>query len=244
MPQNIYDNPDFFGEYSQLNRSKRGLEGAPEWPALCAQLPLLKNLNIVDLGCGYGWFCRYAKEQGAAQVLGIDISEKMIEKAKTMPYADSINYRISDMEQLALPQSTFNLVYSSLTLHYIENISELLKNIYDALVPDGHFVFSLEHPIYTAPIQKNPDWIISTDGKKSWPVNHYQQEGERIKNWLGKAVKKQHRTLGTYLNLLIQQGFTLSHVEEWGPSKEQLAAIPELMDERERPMLLLIAAHR
>lgn len=50
--------------------------------------------------------------------------------------------------------------------------------------------------------------------------------------------------MGTYLNLLIKQGFKITHVEEWGPTDEQLALYPELADELERPMLLLIAAHR
>jgi 2-polyprenyl-3-methyl-5-hydroxy-6-metoxy-1,4-benzoquinol methylase len=66
MTQNIYDNPDFFEGYSQLSRSVRGLAGAPEWPALRTLLPDLHNLRVVDLGCGFGWFCRWARENGAA----------------------------------------------------------------------------------------------------------------------------------------------------------------------------------
>ncbi|MDQ8039038.1 MAG: class I SAM-dependent methyltransferase [Rickettsiella sp.] len=243
MPKNIYDDPDFFKNYAQLNRSIHGLEGAPEWPSLLELLPSLKNLNIADLGCGYGWFCRYVKEKGATQVMGIDVSEKMIFKAKTMTTNNAINYYIKDMEQLELQKSSFNLVYSSLTLHYIKNISELLKTIFNSLLPDGHFIFSVEHPIYTAAMQKT-DWIINSNGQRSWPVNDYQREGSRIKSWLGKSVEKQHRTIGTYLNLLIQQGFTITHVEEWAPSDEQISKIPELADERERPMLLLVSTHR
>lgn len=65
MTQNIYDNPDFFAGYATLARSVQGLDGAPEWPALCALLPDLNGKRIADLGCGYGWFCRYALEAGA-----------------------------------------------------------------------------------------------------------------------------------------------------------------------------------
>jgi hypothetical protein len=36
----------------------------------------------------------------------------------------------------------------------------------------------------------------------------------------------------------------ISHVEEWGPTDKQIAAQPELAEERERPMFLFIAAHR
>ena len=55
---------------------------------------------------------------------------------------------------------------------------------------------------------------------------------------------KQHRTVGTYLNLLIGAGFRLDHVEEWGPTREQIAAHPEWSVERDRPPFLLVAATR
>jgi len=57
-------------------------------------------------------------------------------------------------------------------------------------------------------------------------------------------VIKQHRTLGTFLNLLIRAGFTIAHVEEWAPSEEQIAANPEWAEERERPMFLLMSVQR
>ena len=82
MTQNIYDDEAFFKEYSRLPRSIEGLDGAPEWPALRAMLPDLRDLNVVDLGCGFGWFCRWARENGAARIAGIDVSEKMLERAR------------------------------------------------------------------------------------------------------------------------------------------------------------------
>ena len=66
MTQNIYDNEEFFAGYSRLPRSVEGLDGAPEWPALRAMLPELRGRRVLDLGCGFGWFCRWAREQGAA----------------------------------------------------------------------------------------------------------------------------------------------------------------------------------
>jgi hypothetical protein len=114
MTQNIYDDPAFFEGYSRLGRSLQGLAGAPEWPALQAMLPPLRD----------------------------------------------------------------------------------------------------------------------------------QVEGPRSTNWLAEGVIKQHRTIGTLRNLLIAGGFTICHVEEWGPSAEQLLARPELEEERDRPMMLLVAARR
>ena len=91
---------------------------------------------------------------------------------------------------------------------------------------------------------RHPGWIIDADGRKTWPVDSYLVEGPRTTNWLAEGVIKQHRTIGTTLNLLIRLGFTISHVEEWGPTDEQIAVKPELAEERERPMFLLVAAQR
>jgi hypothetical protein len=55
---------------------------------------------------------------------------------------------------------------------------------------------------------------------------------------------KQHSTIGTTLNLLIRSGFAVDRVEEFRPNEEQVAAAPELAEELERPMVLLVAARR
>lgn len=108
MAQNIYDKPEFFEGYSQLGRSVHGLDGAAEWPAIRAVLPDLKGSHVVDLGCGFGWFSRHAREAGAAQVLGLDLSEKMIARAKADTSDPAIDYRIADLDQLALPEESFD----------------------------------------------------------------------------------------------------------------------------------------
>jgi SAM-dependent methyltransferase len=242
MTQNIYDNPEFFEGYSRLSRSVEGLDGAAEWPALKALLPELRDLRVVDLGCGFGWFCRWARQQGAAAVLGIDVSEKMLARARAVSTDAAITYLEADLEAAELPQAAFDLAYSSLALHYVEDLGGLLAKVRRALVPGGRFVFSAEHPIFTAPTQ--PGWSLGVDGRKIWPVDSYLCEGPRRTDWLAEGVIKQHRTLATYLNLLLQLRFGLSHIEEWGPTDEQIAARPALADERQRPMFLLVAARR
>ncbi|MBB6099692.1 SAM-dependent methyltransferase [Deinobacterium chartae] len=241
MSQNIYDRPDFFEGYRQLERSRRGLEGAPEWPALRALLPAVHGLDVLDLGCGFGWFCRWAHAQGARTVVGLDLSENMLTRARELTAPGTVSYRRADLEEVALPAGGFDLVYSSLALHYLEHLPELLDRVYAALRPGGQLVFSVEHPIFTAP--RRPGWL-QPDGHRTWPVDQYLLEGPRVTDWLAPGVVKQHRTVSTYLNLLITRGFTVRHLEEWGPTDAQVAAQPELAEERERPMFLLVAATR
>lgn len=242
MSQNIYDNQAFFDGYAQLPRSQFGLGGAPEWASIQAMLPDLSGKRVIDLGCGYGWFCRSARAAGAAEVIGVDLSEKMLARARELTDDPGISYRLGDLEQLALPSREFDLVYSSLTLHYLPDLAPLLTAIYQTLQPGGWLVFTTEHPIYTCPVRQG--WLTDGEGQRSWAVSNYQNEGQRVSNWLADGVIKYHRTLGTTLNALMAAGFTLRHVNEWGPSAEQLVATPALAEEVERPMMVLISAQR
>jgi SAM-dependent methyltransferase len=242
VTQNIYDNEEFFAAYSRLPRSVEGLEGAPEWPVLRALLPDLDCLSVLDLGCGFGWFCRWARQQGAARVLGIDVSEKMLARAAADTPDRTVVYTRADMERLELPPETFDLVYSSLALHYVQNLEELVSIVHRALVHGGSLVFSVEHPIFTAPTR--PGWTVGPAGLKTWPIDGYLAEGPRSTDWLAKDVVKQHRTMATYLNMLLRSGFAICQVEEWGPTEQQIAAQPSWADERQRPPFLLVAARR
>src|SRR5207253_2350990 len=103
-----------------------------------------------------GWFCRFARENGAARVTGIDVSENMLVRARAETPDAAVTYTRADLEQLTLPPASLGLVYSSLAFHYIENLRALLSQVHGALVPGGSLVFSVEHPIYTAPA--DPGW--------------------------------------------------------------------------------------
>ncbi|WJR67854.1 class I SAM-dependent methyltransferase [Neorhizobium sp. CSC1952] len=242
MAQNIYDTPEFFEGYSRLGRSVHGLAGAAEWPVIRSLLPDLKQKRVVDLGCGFGWFSRFAAEKGAASVLGLDLSEKMIARAKAENAHPAIAYDIADLERVELPQAAFDLAYSSLAFHYLEDFGRLVRQVHAALVPGGKFVFTIEHPIYMA--SANPGWRTDEAGRRFWPVDGYSVEGRRTTDWLAKGVLKYHRTVGTTLNTLIDDGFTIRRVVEWRPSEEQIAANPDLAEEMDRPMILMVSAER
>jgi len=242
MAQNIYDDPGFFAGYSQLPRQVQGLDGAPEWAAVRAMLPALTGKRVADLGCGFGWAARWMREQGAVSVLGLDLSQNMITRARADTADPAIEYRIADLETLELPEAAFDLVYSSLAFHYVKDFRRLARMIRKALTPGGDLVFTAEHPIFMA--AQHPHWITDQHGRKIWPVNSYAIEGERRTDWFAKGVLKYHRMLGTTLNALIDAGFTLRRIEEFAPTREQIERLPELAEELERPMMLLVCARK
>lgn len=242
MSQNVYDNADFFKRYSQLARSEQGLAGAPEWPTLQSLLPRIEGLRVLDLGCGFGWFSRWSMAAGAQSVVGIDLSENMLERAKAETSDTRIKYVRADLDVVELGPGSFDLVFSSLTLHYLKDLSSLIRQVYRGLRSGGHFVFSVEHPILLAPSE--PRWKVLDSGASIWPLNNYLDEGPRVVDWLVDGVAKEHRTIATYLNSLMNNGFVVRRIEEWAPSYEQVREHPEWALDRNRPYFLLVAVQR
>ena len=240
--QNIYDDPVFFAGYKKLRDEGSGLNDNLEQPALWSLLGgSLHGLSILDLGCGFGGFARKARALGADAVLGIDLSDNMLAEARKRTDDTRIDYRRSSMEELALEPQAFDLVVSSLMLHYVKDYEAAVQKIARYLRPGGRFVFSVEHPMFTARAEQ--DWIRAEDGTPLyWPVDNYREEGERRVRWFVEEVVKYHRTMETYVNGLIASGFTLQRLLE--PEPVTAAKSPQADLERRRPPFLLIASAR
>ncbi|EAL0407476.1 class I SAM-dependent methyltransferase [Campylobacter jejuni] len=233
---NEYDNEKFFEEYAKMSRSKEGLKAAGEWHQLKPLFPSLEGKSVLDLGCGYGWHCKFAEEQGATKILGIDLSKKMIEEAQKRNSGNQIEYRISGLEEYDYPENEWDCVISNLALHYIEDIVEIFQKVYRTLKPGGIFLFNIEHPVFTAGVGQ--DWIYTDDGKPQyWAIDNYFITGERNTHFLGCDVVKQHHTLTQIIMGLLNNGFELKVVEEAEPPKEMMD-IPGMEDELRRPMLI------
>ena len=163
MTQNIYDDPAFFEGYSRLNRSIHGLDGAPNGRARAAARPArpqrarprLRLRLVQPLGGRSGRGKRARHRCLRAQ----------LERAASTAAHPAITYRRADLETLALPNAAFDLAYSSLAFHYVAHLDTLLRTIHRALVPGGRLVFSIEHPIYTAPRQ--PGFVVDAQGNRA-----------------------------------------------------------------------------
>ena len=117
----------FFEKYSQMSRSVQGLQGAGEWRELERMLPDFKDKRVLDLGCGYGWHCRYAAEHGARSVLGTDISARMLETAKKRNAHPLVAYRQCAMEDLSFDEKCFDVILSSLAFHYVKDFEAFVR---------------------------------------------------------------------------------------------------------------------
>lgn len=242
-PQNVYDDPTFFAGYAELRRTGSGLNAVLEQPALHRLLPPLSGVTVLDLGTGMGGFARYAREQGARRVVGVDVSARMLAEARRLTRDRAIEYVEAPIEAYVAEPGAFDLVTSSLALHYVADYAGVVALAHRALVPGGRLVFSVEHPMVTARAEQ--EWLRDASGRDDvWPVDGYGVEGARHTRWFRDDVIKYHRTVATYVNALVGGGFTLIALEEPSPSDEAIAARAELESERRRPPFLLIAAER
>jgi SAM-dependent methyltransferase len=242
MTQNVYDEPEFFEAYSQMDRSVHGPEVGMEWPRLRSLFPDFRGKRVLDLGCGFGGLCRYVSEQGAAHVVGIDSSERMLEDARARTSQENVTYQLASMTDFQFEAGSFDVALSTLALHYVERVEPLFHKVADVLVPGGSFVMSFEHPMFTA--RADQAWCERDGERLHWPVDGYQDEGPRRTNFMGGDVLKHHRTVGTYVNALIDTGFRIQRVIEPGPTQGQLSERPEWADEARRPIFMLIGAVR
>lgn len=208
---NHCDDPDFFTAYAQMSRSQQGLPGAGEWHQLESLFLVLAGKDALVLGCGHGWHCKYAADQGTANVLGIDMSEKMIAEAVKRNAADCITYRVCSLLDYNYPANTYDLVISNLVLHYVGDLDVFYRRVYDTPRPRDVFLMNIEQPTFTAGVHQH----FSADG--TWPVDNYYYPRERQTDFLWHTITKYHHTLTQILMNLIHAGFHLDTVEEAMP---------------------------
>ncbi len=244
MPQNIYDNPEFFARYDAMRVAKAGINEVLEQPAIRSLFPSdVTGMRVLDMGCGAGETCRYMVQNGAASVTGFDVSERMLEKARSLGDT-GITYIHMSAEDSAFDPESFDLVTSSFLVHYVEDIGALFRKIHSWLAPGGKYIFSTEHPVATSSQGRfESGWLKDEDGEKvAWKVAGYQAEGERISRWFIDGVLRYHRTMATLINTLIDSGFQIRRILEPHAAEEAERARPELLEERERPGFLFVSA--
>jgi len=243
-PQNIYDDERFFAGYSQLERFGAGWQRAMEHHDLLGLIGDPAGLRVLDLGCGTGQLAHHLAVHEAAEVLAVDVSERMLELARRDYAHPHVSYRRAAIEDLELPAARFDLVVSSLAVHYVADYSGLMRNIARWLGTGGVLVYSTEHPIFTARLPED-GWLLDDHGQRTrWTLDRYADEDARAETWFVEGVRKYHRRLSTLVNGVLDAGLHLERILEPAPSTAWLATHPDSIDERRRPMFLLLKARK
>ena len=242
-PQNIYDDPEFFSGYSRLERFGAGWDKAFEHPAFMALLPDVAGRRVLDLGCGAGQLAHHLAGRGAAEVIGVDLSERMLELARSEWSHPRVAYLRASIEEVTFDHARFDLVVSSMAFHYVADYRGLCRRIREWLAPGGVLVFSTEHPVYLSRATSE-GWARGPDGREHWAVDRYGEEGLREERWIADGVQKHHRMLATLLNEPIDAGLVIERVVEPMADEEVLRRRPDWRRESGRPFCLLVRARR
>ena len=243
-PQNIYDDPAFFAGYSQLERFGAGWTSAFELPSLLSLLPELTGSRVLDLGCGAGQLAHHLAERGAVEVIGVDLSERMLALARAEWSHPRVSFRRSSMEDASFPDDRFELVVSSMAFHYVADYHGLCRRIAGWLVRGGLLVFSTEHPVYLSRATSE-GWLRDGEGRpQAWALDRYGDEGLREEHWITQGVRKYHRMQSTLLNGLIEAGLAIERVLEPMPDEAMLRRRPDWVHELKRPFRLLVRARK
>lgn len=201
----------------RMRSGKNSAHDFLEKPAMENLLPPLNGLSVLCVGCGSGEECGYLKSMGAAEVVGVDAAEKLLEIASdSYPEIEFIH---SDIENLDLDRERFDLVYSSLVMHYMEDWKAALTNIYRMLKPGGQFIFSTHHPLL------NSAEFIQEPGKSARLLGVSRENG-KLKEIFGDyytgrliedvwfegefEVNYYHRSLEDIMADILASGFTIA----------------------------------
>ena len=247
MEQNIYDNEEFFLKYQELRNDKVGTSANDliEIPQLFELIGDVKGKNILDIGCGAGGHDRKLIELGAKSILGIDISKKMLEEAKKNSNSDKISYQLLSMNELEKIDKKFDLVVSSLAIHYIENYNDLCKKVYDLLNDGGFFIFSHGHPMDSAVILSDyENNYVIIDNKKYFLLSDYNNEGKRVSHWFVDGVETYHRNMSHLVNGLIDAGFKIERLNESYSSDEAIKVKQKLVEQKDHSYYVYIKAQK
>ena len=239
--QNIYDNETFFEGYRKLREREVNANVLFEIPTLHKLMPDLNGKRVLDLGCGMGEHCKDYINRGAKRVVGVDISEKMLEVARKENSDENILYLNIPMEDISSIDEKFDVVISSLAMHYIEDFDGVVKAVYSLLEDEGIFLYSQENPMNTCYSGSGSRWTLDENGVKIHAnISNYCVEKRFDSTWFVDGVQKYHRMFSTIVNSLADAGFHIVRMEEPYPTKELVEKYPEYYDLYHKPDFLFV----
>jgi SAM-dependent methyltransferase len=170
--------------------------------------------TALDVGCGEGRFCRLLREKGIKAV-GIDPTQALIaEASRRDPEGD---YRIGRSEDLQLPDQSFDLVLSYLSLIDMPDLPCAIREMVRVLRPGGSLLIGNLNSFSTAGMPQG--WQHDGDGNKLYyPIDNYLEERPLWFTWGDVRILNWHRPFSTYMSLLLEAGLVLKHFSEPAPS--------------------------
>jgi SAM-dependent methyltransferase len=202
-----------------------------ERPATLALLPDVGGKDVLDAGCGPGWYADWLARHGA-RVVAIDSSAPMVRLTdeRLGRRARVMQGDVSNLRNLLLSE-TFDIILSSLVLHYVADLKTTFREWARLLRPSGTLVFSTHHPIHEASLL-DPGYLCAGLIEEKW-------------DWLGENMRYYRRPLRDLTEPLTAAGFVIERISEPTPGEALKLKSPKAYDQLCRlPAFIFVRARR
>ncbi len=203
-----------------------------EFPNMLKLVGDVTNKKILDLGCGFGDHAKSYSDNKASSIIGLDNASKIIEIAKKRNILNS-KFILHDLNsKISLESESFDIVVSSLTIHYVKNFELLISEVRRLLKPNGIFIFSTGNSTYISMLKNIDgfDYIMGAkkqDGKLKI-YGDYFSEKMIIRTWNnGDKVELYPRTYETLVKTCLKHNFELIDYVDAKPIEEVKDKYPE-----------------
>jgi ubiquinone/menaquinone biosynthesis C-methylase UbiE len=161
----------------------------------------LKNLDVLDLGCGNGFETVRYQELGARSIVGVDASNELLQEAEKM--YKHITFKHGYFEDIPLEDSSVDYIFSKYALQTSDNLEKVWPEVTRVLRPNGIFILLATHP------------VRQFFEKKTQPKDYFQQEVVDSICFDGSITfKEPSHTLKEYLTEYMLSHYILEGFEE------------------------------
>jgi SAM-dependent methyltransferase len=202
-----------------------------ERPAMLALLPEVDTKDVLDAGCGPGWYSDWLTRHGA-RVVAVDRSSRMVALAvqRLAGRARVLHGDVTDLRGV-LEDCSFDLILSSLVLHYVTDLARTFSEWARLLRPRGALAFSTHHPVHQPSIV-DPGYLKAELIEEEWA-------------WLGEKMRYYRRPLRDLIDPLTAAGFVIERMCEPSPSDALKVRDPGGYDRLSRvPAFLFVRARK
>lgn len=200
-----------------------GPEGLTERQARLLGAPAeLVDRRVLEIGCGAGQCGRWLRDQGVAEVVGIDVSGRQLRHSRRIDEATGCALPVvqADAQRLPFADASFDLACSAFgALPFVADPGAVFAEVRRVLRPGGRFVFSVSHPIRWAfPDDPGPRGL--TSDRSYFDRAPYEERDERGT----LTYVEHHRTLGDWVGLIAGSGLVLTGLvePEWPEGHERV----------------------
>lgn len=177
--------------------------------------------EILDVGCGQGFFAREIAKSGA-KVVGVDVAGELIKLAKDQSGKNETYLTLSAEKMTSLNSNRFDAAICVLALQNIKNLQGALTEVSRVLKPSGRFVLILNHPAFRVPTASS--WSYDEKANIQYRnINKYlseiSQEVDMTQGEINPKRKKFtmtfHHPLQVYFKTFAKAGLCVTRLEEW-----------------------------